>query len=99
MFGANDFQQIPWSSTFLVTGPQINVMGCFNLFFNIEFRFKKDFRVFRVGLRWSYNGFFSFPIKVLFPKLTINITREREREQAHLENVVQQSVVCYIREG
>jgi hypothetical protein len=28
MLGANDFQQIPWSSTFSVTGPQISVMGC-----------------------------------------------------------------------
>ncbi len=41
MFGANDFQQIPWSSSFLVTGPQISVTGCFYLFSNGEFRFEK----------------------------------------------------------
>jgi len=60
---------------------------------------KKDLRVSRVGLRWSRNAFFSLPIEVLFPKLTINVRREREREQAHLESGVQQKVVCYIREG
>jgi hypothetical protein len=27
-----------------------------------------------VGLKWSHNTFFSLPIKVLFSKLTINIT-------------------------
>jgi hypothetical protein len=41
MLGANDCQQIPWSSTFSVTGPQISVMGCFYLFSNGEFRFEK----------------------------------------------------------
>jgi hypothetical protein len=45
------------------------------------------------------NTFFSLPIEVLFPKLTINVTGEREREQAHLENAVQQRVVCCVREG
>ena len=60
---------------------------------------KKDLRVSRVGLRWSRNAFFSLPIEVLFPKLTINVTGEREREQAHLESAVQQRVVCCVREG
>ncbi len=61
MFGANDFQQIPWSSTFLVTNPWINVMGFFNLFSNSEFRLKKNLKVSRVGLRWSHNALFSLP--------------------------------------
>lgn len=45
MFDVNDSQQIPWSSTFLVIGPQINVMpmGCFYLFFSCESRFEKRF--------------------------------------------------------
>jgi hypothetical protein len=41
MLGANDSQQIPWSSTFSVTDPQISVMGFFYLFSNGEFRFEK----------------------------------------------------------
>jgi hypothetical protein len=41
---------------------------------------KKDLRVSRVGLRWSRNAFFSLPIEVLFPKLTINVTGEREKQ-------------------
>jgi hypothetical protein len=44
---------------------------------------KKDLRVCRVGLRWSCNTFFSLPIKVFFPKLTINVTGERERGNKH----------------
>jgi hypothetical protein len=39
---------------------------------------KKDLKVFRLGLRWSCNTFFSLPIEVLFPKLTINKEKERE---------------------
>jgi hypothetical protein len=39
---------------------------------------KKDLKVFRVGLKWSCNTFFSLPIEVLFPKLTINRGKERE---------------------
>jgi len=61
MLGANDFQQIPWSSTFLVTGPQISVMGFFIYFLIVSLGLKKDFKVSRVGLRWSYNAFFSLP--------------------------------------
>jgi len=38
----------------------------------------KDLKVFRVGLRWSCNTFFSLPTEVLFPKLTINEGKERE---------------------
>jgi hypothetical protein len=38
----------------------------------------KDLKVFKVGLRWSCNTFFSLPIEVLFPKLTINEGKERE---------------------
>jgi hypothetical protein len=60
---------------------------------------KKDLKVSRVGLRWSCNAFFSLPIEVLFPKLTINVTGEREREQAHLESAIQKKVVCCVREG
>jgi hypothetical protein len=41
MLDANDSQQIPWSSTFSITGPQISVMGCCYLFSNSEFKFKK----------------------------------------------------------
>jgi hypothetical protein len=43
--------------------------------------------VFKFGLRSSHNAFF------FFPKLTIHVTKEREREQAHLESVIQQRVV------
>jgi hypothetical protein len=43
MLDANDSQQIPWSSTFSVTGPPINAMGCFYLFFSCESRFEKRF--------------------------------------------------------
>jgi hypothetical protein len=99
MFGANDFQQIPWSSTFSVIGPQISVMDVFIYFLTVNLGSKKDLRMSRVGLRWSRNAFFSLPIEVLFPKLTINITREREREQAHLESTVQKKVVCCVWEG
>jgi hypothetical protein len=60
---------------------------------------KKDLRVSRFGLRWSRKAFFSHPIEVLFPKLNINVTGEREREKAHLERAVQQRVVCCVREG
>jgi hypothetical protein len=38
---------------------------------------KMDLKVFRVGLRWSRNALFSLPIKVLFPKFTINIMGKR----------------------
>jgi len=57
---------------------------------------KKDFKMSKVGLRWSRNAFFYLPIEVFFTKLTTN--REREREKAHLENIVQQRVVSYVRE-
>ncbi len=50
----------------------------------------------KVGLKWSHNAFFYLPIKVFFTKLTTN--REREREKTHLENIVQQRVVCYVQE-
>jgi hypothetical protein len=39
---------------------------------------KKDFKVFRVRLRWFCNTFFSLFIEVFFPKLTINEGKERE---------------------
>jgi hypothetical protein len=55
---------------------------------------KKDLKMSKVGLRWSRNAFFYLPIEVFFTKLTTN----REREKAHLENVVQQRVVCYVQE-
>jgi hypothetical protein len=51
MFGANDFQQIPWSSTFLIIGPQISVMGFFIYFLTVNLGLKKDFKESRVGLR------------------------------------------------
>jgi len=74
-------------------------MGFFIYFLTVNLGSKKDLRVSRVGLKWSCNAFFSLPIKVLFPKLTINITGERERKQAHLESTIQQRVICCIQEG
>ncbi len=87
MFGENDIQQIPWSSNSLVTSPHISVMGFFICFLTMNLSSKKDLRVFKFGLRSSHNAFF------FFPKLTIHVTKEREREQAHLESVIQQRVV------
>jgi hypothetical protein len=74
-------------------------MGFFIYFLTVNIGSKKDFRMSRVGLRWSRNAFFSLPIEFLFPKLTINVPGEREREQAHLESTIQQRVVCYVHEG
>ncbi|CAK9876664.1 unnamed protein product, partial [Sphagnum jensenii] len=36
-------------------------MGFFIYFLTVNLGLKKDFRVSRVGLRWSHNNFFSFP--------------------------------------